>query len=107
MTRSRAKFSGMPHKADSVISCSRRTFLAAAAVAGAALDMAGSVSAAVPSAVAPKRSVGQKSVFGLRFPSMSRVRVGFVGMGGRGSGLLGNLLDIDGVEIKAVCDLVP
>ncbi len=27
-------------------------------------------------------------------------------MGGRGSSLLNNLLDIDGVEIKAVCDTV-
>ena len=28
-------------------------------------------------------------------------------MGGRGTSLLGNLLDIEGVEIKAVCDVVP
>jgi predicted dehydrogenase len=30
-----------------------------------------------------------------------------IGVGGRGSSLLGNLLDIDQVEIKAVCDIVP
>jgi predicted dehydrogenase len=35
------------------------------------------------------------------------VRVGMIGMGGRGSGLLGNLLQFPGVEVRAVCDLLP
>jgi hypothetical protein len=35
------------------------------------------------------------------------VRVGLIGLGGRGSGLLGNLLQFPGVEIRAVCDLLP
>ena len=34
------------------------------------------------------------------------VRIGFVGVGGRGSGLVGELLKIEGVEIRAVCDIV-
>jgi len=34
------------------------------------------------------------------------LRVGFVGVGERGSGLVRNLLNIDGVEIVAVCDVV-
>ncbi len=38
---------------------------------------------------------------------MSKVRVGFVGVGGRGTGHVGELLSIPGVEIKAVCDIVP
>ncbi len=38
---------------------------------------------------------------------MRKVRVGLIGVGGRGNALLGNLLDIEGVEIKAVCDIVP
>jgi predicted dehydrogenase len=33
------------------------------------------------------------------------VRIGMVGMGGRGSSLLGNLLLMEGVEIRALCDL--
>jgi hypothetical protein len=40
------------------------------------------------------------------FEKMSTVRVGFVGLGGRGSYLLGDLLAIDGVQIVATCDLV-
>ncbi|GAB4339000.1 MAG: Gfo/Idh/MocA family oxidoreductase [Dehalococcoidia bacterium] len=36
-----------------------------------------------------------------------RVRMGFVGVGGMGSVHVRNFLRIDGVEIKAVCDIVP
>lgn len=35
------------------------------------------------------------------------VRVGFVGVGGMGSAHCRNLLNIEGVEIRAVCDIVP
>ncbi len=35
------------------------------------------------------------------------VRVGFVGVGGMGSAHVQNYMNIDGVEIKAVCDVVP
>ena len=35
------------------------------------------------------------------------VRIGMIGLGGRGSGLLQTLLLFPGVEIRAVCDLVP
>jgi len=34
------------------------------------------------------------------------VRVGFVGVGGQGSSHVKNFLDIEGVEIRAVCDIV-
>ena len=34
------------------------------------------------------------------------VRIGFVGIGGRGSHLLRVLLGLEGVEIRAVCDLI-
>jgi predicted dehydrogenase len=37
---------------------------------------------------------------------MEKVRVGFVGVGGRGTGDLRNLLRQDGVEVRAICDLV-
>jgi predicted dehydrogenase len=39
---------------------------------------------------------------------LEKIRVGFVGAGGRGSGLIENsLLKIDSFEIKAICDIVP
>ena len=35
------------------------------------------------------------------------VRIGCVGVGGRGTGLLGILLKMKGVEVPAVCDIDP
>ena len=35
------------------------------------------------------------------------IRIGFVGVGGRGSSLLRQLLRIDGCQITAVCDMIP
>lgn len=35
------------------------------------------------------------------------LNIGFVGISGRGSGMLGLLLQIEGVKVPAVCDLVP
>ena len=53
-----------------------------------------------------KKSTAPKDhgVLGLFFPPLEIVRVGFVGLGGRGTGLLNDLLHIEGVEIKALCD---
>ena len=38
---------------------------------------------------------------------MDRVRIGLVGIGSRGTVLLEVLLGLEGVEIKAVCDIIP
>jgi len=38
---------------------------------------------------------------------MDRVRVGLVGVGSRGTWLLSLLLGIEGVEVRAVCDIIP
>lgn len=87
--------------------CSRRTFLGAAAAGTVAAGVLRSVAQDSPVAAPPARKPGQKNVAQLRCPALATVRIGFVGLGGRGSSLLGNLLELDGVEIKAVCDLVP
>ena len=39
-------------------------------------------------------------------PPVDPVRVGFVGVGGQGSSHVQNLLNIEGVQIRAVCDIV-
>ena len=77
------------------------------AAAGTGLGMTSLAGATGPSPVSPPRRPSQQSVFGLKTPPLSTVRVGFIGIGARGSGLLDNLLNIEGVAIKAVCDLVP
>ncbi|MDO4707682.1 MAG: Gfo/Idh/MocA family oxidoreductase [Porphyromonadaceae bacterium] len=55
----------------------------------------------------PKRAAGQKDVLGLRHPAMPVVRVGFIGLGMRGPSAVGRFNHIEGVEVKALCDLHP
>lgn len=88
------------------LSLSRREFLAAAGATAASLGLAASTQAAAAQTKAPRPKHDQQRVFDLKTPPLDKVRIGFIGVGSRGSSLLGNLLDIDGVEIKAVCDVV-
>lgn len=55
----------------------------------------------------PARVAGQKSVLGLATEPMEVVRVGFIGLGMRGPGAVERFTHIEGVEIKALCDLYP
>lgn len=55
----------------------------------------------------PVRPKGQKDVLGLKHDPIKVVRVGFIGLGMRGPGAVDRLSQIDGVEIKALCDLHP
>lgn len=50
---------------------------------------------------------GTGDVFDLRVPPIDPVRIGYVGVGGMGSAHVRNLLRIPGVEIRALCDIVP
>mgnify|MGYP000808708913 FL=1 len=55
----------------------------------------------------PAREPGQQSVLGLKTAPMETVRVGFIGLGMRGPGAVQRFTHLDGVEIKALCDLYP
>jgi predicted dehydrogenase len=46
-------------------------------------------------------------MIGLPFEAKERVRLGMIGVGGRGSSLLQDLLAVEKVEVKAICDVVP
>lgn len=35
------------------------------------------------------------------------INIGFIGLGGRGAGMLGLLLQIEGIRVPAVCDIIP
>src|ERR1019366_7682693 len=87
-------------------SCSRREFLTVAGATSLGIGLVPGATTAKAGSSLPRAKRGQERVFGLKFPSMDKVRIGFIGVGNRGSSLLGNLLDIEGVEIKAVCDVV-
>ena len=56
---------------------------------------------------APARAEGQHSVLRLTVDPIPVVRVGFIGLGMRGPGAVERFTHIDGVEIKALCDLYP
>lgn len=41
------------------------------------------------------------------FEKHEKVRLGIIGVGGRGTGVLGEFLGVPDVEVKAICDVVP
>ncbi|PYQ42491.1 MAG: glycosyl hydrolase, partial [Acidobacteria bacterium] len=47
------------------------------------------------------------TMIGVPFQARDQVRLGIIGVGGRGTSLLKDLLAVDKVQIKAICDLVP
>lgn len=53
----------------------------------------------------PPRPEGQKDVLGLAVDPIPVVRVGFIGIGMRGIHAVKRFIHIDGVEIKAICDM--
>jgi len=95
---------------------SRRNFLRTATIAGAGA-VAGTMltSAADPkkqesklqniSDAAKKQHAGRFNMSGYAAPALPVVRVGIIGLGDRGSGAVQRLSYIDGLEIKAICDL--
>jgi predicted dehydrogenase len=53
----------------------------------------------------PAPAAPAESMMGVPFERKDKVRVGFIGVGGRGSGLLRNFAAVDHVEIVAACDI--
>lgn len=96
---------------------SRRDFLKHATVAGAGAFAGGLLSGCAPrepesnlSSIleAVRRShSGKFNMSGYAAPALPVVRVGFIGVGDRGSGAVERLSYIEGVEIKALGDLRP
>jgi hypothetical protein len=81
---------------------SRRDFLKIGAAAGlgaavAGLDLRGR-----------EKNIGSRGARSqFKVVPIPTVRVGFVGVGGMGSAHVQNYLNIEGVEVKAICDIVP
>jgi hypothetical protein len=79
----------------------RRTFIkAGAAGLGAALTV-------LRTQVIAHTPATTSNVFERRVAPLDPVRIGYVGVGGMGSAHVRNLLRIPGVQIKALCDIVP
>jgi hypothetical protein len=84
---------------------SRRSFVKGAAIGGAGLLIAKDMLRPDRAAAAPNSS--HATMMGVPFEARERVRLGIIGVGGRGTSLLGDLLAVQNVEVKAICDLVP
>ncbi len=58
-------------------------------------------------ATSPDPVLSTQSMLGVPYEARDSVRVGLVGCGRRGHSLLNDLLGIEKVEVRAVCDVVP
>lgn len=77
-------------------SLDRRQFIAAVGGLGIAAMTKSSIASPDPQ---------QNSSAALVAPKLNTVRVGFIGVGARGSGHVEQMLLLEGVEVKAICDL--
>ncbi len=84
---------------------SRRSFLQRGAIGSAGLLIATNALSSELAAKSEAKSKG--TMMGVPFEKRERVRLGIIGVGGRGTSLLGDLLAVENVDIKAICDLVP
>ncbi|MEX0594228.1 MAG: Gfo/Idh/MocA family oxidoreductase [Balneolaceae bacterium] len=85
---------------------SRKDFLKTAGLGMAGLTMAG----ASQSGGRDPFGVEREQIFNMHTyaaPPMEHIRVGLIGIGARGSGTTRRLAGIEGVEIVALCDIVP
>jgi len=95
----------MPNKEKETKDISRRSFVQRTAMGGAGLLVATDI---LKSNLAAETSASKGStMIGVPFEARERVRLGFIGVGGRGTSLLGELLEVENVDIKAICDVVP
>jgi hypothetical protein len=67
--------------------------------------MAAAVAASSAEAT-PPQTAQSKSVVGMAFEARETVRLGVIGCGGRGTGVLRDYLAVEGVQVTAVCDPV-
>ncbi len=99
---------------------SRRNFLKLSSLAGVSLVGANILQACV--SITAKNSVSNLDIIreqaikkrnqkfnmcGYTAPKLDTVRIGFIGLGNRGPSHVSNVSLLEGVEIKALCDIVP
>jgi hypothetical protein len=86
----------------------RRNFLKTAAAGIAAAGLSDfSFASNANSIQLPVPAQRGKSVMGLACEPLKTVRIGLVGLGMRGADGVGRLLNVEGVEITAICDVIP
>jgi hypothetical protein len=93
----------MTRKKDGSSGLSRRDLLKSATIAGAGISISsiGNVAASTLPEPAPVAA----PVIGLKFEKRDTVRLGIIGVGARGLGMLGEWLAVDNVQVTAICDI--
>jgi hypothetical protein len=90
---------------------SRRGLLRTAGIAGAAAGLSSFLPAAemTPEGKLETFSPPSKNptMVGVPFERHETIRLGIIGVGGRGTGVLSDFLGVPGVEVKAICDVIP
>jgi predicted dehydrogenase len=82
----------------------RRDFIKISTLAG--VTLAGeSVAGATHKSTTPEAKAPAFNMSGYAAPKIETVRIGFIGLGNRGPGAVERISKIDGVEIKALCDI--
>lgn len=84
---------------------SRRNFMMRTAIGGAGLVLANDIVG--ENLLAPTSKGTNATMMAVPFEARERVRRGIIGVGGRGTSLLRDLLAVENVEVKAICDMVP
>ncbi len=87
----------------------RRDFLKASGLAGLSMTSIGLMEAQahVPTQNSKQGRTQKFNMCGYAAPKLETVRIGFVGLGNRGPGAVNRMNKIDGVDIKALCDIRP
>ncbi|MES2306707.1 MAG: Gfo/Idh/MocA family oxidoreductase [Gemmatimonadota bacterium] len=86
-------------------SLSRRDLLKVAGATGAAFALSPELADAAAPPVSPLARAA--TMMDVPFEKHAKVRIAIVGTGLRGKSVLGELLAVDGVQITALCDIVP
>ena len=84
---------------------SRRDLLRGA-VGGTGAVVLSQLSQTAAAAPQNERDSDRRSVIGMPFEPRENVRMGLIGCGGRGSGMLTEYLGVEGLRVTAVCDVV-
>ena len=94
---------GKKNEVESTSRFDRRDFLKLGVTAGVGAAVAGFVAQGCETS--PKKLATKPGL--PKVPPIDPVRVGFIGVGHRGAGHVRNFLKLEGVQIKAICDIVP
>jgi len=84
---------------------SRRNFMVRSAMGSAGLVLATEIFD--PQASSAAQTAAGASMMDVPFEAKERVRLGIIGVGGRGTSLLRDLLAVENVDVLAICDVVP